>query len=135
MIDQNQAERLAGMANMLRPDWPVPSLVAHLLAHHANRPVRDLAVALAWIAADPATENPGRLAQDGPWWRAATIELPPSARNARRGDPVGVVLARSNGPGGCRHGEPRGSDHCPFCRRHAGIVDDETNRSTALEGK
>lgn len=75
MIEKNQAERLAAMANALRPDWPVASLMT-VLSHHRDRPYRDLAVALAWTAADPATATPGRLAEAGPWWTAAAADIP-----------------------------------------------------------
>lgn len=73
MISKTEAERLAAMANQLRPDWPIPSLLT-FLAHHKARAYRDLAVALAWIATDPATENPGRLNENGPWWRATQAQ-------------------------------------------------------------
>lgn len=71
MSTNTELERLAAMANALRPEWPVASLLTHLKTHHAARPYRDLAVALAWIAADPDTQNPGRLGEAGPWWGAA----------------------------------------------------------------
>lgn len=70
MANDNEMQRLAAMANQLRPDWPVMSLITHLVNNHAHRTYRDLAVALAWIATDPTTQNPARLTQAGPWWDA-----------------------------------------------------------------
>jgi len=73
MPTSNEIERLAAAANALRPDWPVPSLRTHLAQHHGHRPYRDLAVALAWICTDPATQTPARLAENGPWWAATSV--------------------------------------------------------------
>lgn len=70
MPSDTELERLAAMGNALRPEWPVKSLLTHLRNHHATRAYRDLAVALAWVATDPATLTPARLAESGPWWRA-----------------------------------------------------------------
>lgn len=52
---------------MVRPDWLVASLV-NLLHEFRAKPVRDVHLALLWIAYDPATKTPGRLREDGPWW-------------------------------------------------------------------
>lgn len=73
-ISKTQAERLGAMANAIRPDWPIRSLVTMIGKHHQARPYRDLAVALAWIATDPTTKTPGRLAEPGPWWSAAAAD-------------------------------------------------------------
>lgn len=69
MPSETEIERLAAMANQLRPEWPVRSLVTHLTNHHAGRAYRDLAVALAYVATDSATVTPARLKESGPWWR------------------------------------------------------------------
>jgi hypothetical protein len=74
IIDDNGLARLAAMAHALRPDWPSKSLLTYLHASHAGRPFRDVAVALAWIAADPATQTPKRLDESGPWWTAAAAD-------------------------------------------------------------
>lgn len=73
MLTDNQVDRLASAANIHRPDWPVRSLVT-LIQAQRQRTYRDVAVALAWIACDPQTKTPGRLAESGPWWTAANIE-------------------------------------------------------------
>jgi hypothetical protein len=70
MASPTEIARLAAMANMLRPDWPAPSIQTWLAATHTTRPYRDLAVALAWVAADPASRTPKRMDEAGPWWAA-----------------------------------------------------------------
>lgn len=70
MLSRTEVERLAAMAHELRPDWPVSSLCTWLMASHANRAYRDVAVALAWVAADTATRTPKRMDEAGPWWQA-----------------------------------------------------------------
>lgn len=71
MLSRTEVERLAAMANALRPDWSVKSLCTWLLEAHATKAYRDVAVALAWIATDPATRTPKRMDELGPWWTAA----------------------------------------------------------------
>jgi hypothetical protein len=104
MIDETQLARLAGMAHALRPDWPSRSLLTYLHAHHAGRPYRDLAVALAWVAADSATRTPARLDENGPWWKAALAEAPDATRTP---SPTPVCKR-------CGHfvTEPNHGEHC-----------------------
>ncbi|MFC0626147.1 hypothetical protein [Kribbella deserti] len=75
-----QLERLAAMANALRPDWPTGSVLTHLKANHGTRPYQDLAIAIAWIATDPDTATPARLAEAGPWWQATQPHPPPTTK-------------------------------------------------------
>lgn len=81
MLTNTQIERLAGMANQLRPEWPVNSLVTYIKKHR-TRAYRDLAVALSWVATDSDSHTPARLDENGPWWKAAAI----AEGGARRGD-------------------------------------------------
>jgi hypothetical protein len=67
----NEIERVAGLGNALRPDWSIKSLRTILIRDHSHRSYRDAALAMAWIATDPATRLPGRLSEQGPWWEAA----------------------------------------------------------------
>jgi hypothetical protein len=71
MLSRTETERLAGMANALRPDWTVRSLVTLILTNLDHRAYQDIALALAWIATDPTTATPGRLLEAGPWWLTA----------------------------------------------------------------
>lgn len=72
MAEDNELQRLAAMANALRPDWPVRSVLTALRTRHSTRAYADLAVALAWVAADPASKTPARLDEPGPWWTAVS---------------------------------------------------------------
>jgi hypothetical protein len=77
-VNKREAEVIAGMANIARPDWPIPSLMTQL-AKYATRPARDVAVAMVWLAMDPDTDSPGRISQHGPWWEAAIPRSQPIA--------------------------------------------------------
>jgi hypothetical protein len=68
MINDNEMTRLADMASALRPDWPPRSVRAYLATNHRARAYQDLAVALAYVAADPGSATPARLSEHGPWW-------------------------------------------------------------------
>lgn len=72
MATNNEIQRLAGMANALRPDWPARSVASILQRDHGARAYQDLAIALAYVATDPATKTPARLAEAGPWWLATS---------------------------------------------------------------
>jgi hypothetical protein len=73
MLIQPQIERLAAMANALRPDWPLRSIQTHIENNHTHRAYRDLAIALAYVATDSESSTPARLKQPGPWWRASLV--------------------------------------------------------------
>lgn len=74
----NEIQRTAHAINDLRPDWPISSLTTFITKQLANRPYRDVVVALAWVATDtkldgtPASDTPKRVLEAGPWWNAAT---------------------------------------------------------------
>jgi hypothetical protein len=69
-------ERIAQAIHALRPQWPIASLETFLRDPKlANRPTRDVAIALTWIAVDPDTRTPGA------WWRAATVDEAQTYRN------------------------------------------------------
>jgi hypothetical protein len=75
-------ERIAQAIHALRPQWPITSLETFLRDPKlANRPTRDVAIALTWIAVDPDTRTPARVHEDGPWWRAAVVDEAQTYRN------------------------------------------------------
>lgn len=74
MIDHDGIQRLAAMANALRPDWPVKSLATFIGGNLRARTYREAAVALAWVACDPETETPKRMLENGPWWQASRAQ-------------------------------------------------------------
>lgn len=74
-MNEHEIERIAAAMNQLRPDWPTRSLKTLLSGPKlADRPRRDVTVALAWVACESGTATPARVLEAGPWWRAATIE-------------------------------------------------------------
>ena len=70
MIDKADAERIAQAIHDLRPEWPAQSVLT-LIGNSDDlrtRAYRDLAVALTYVACDPASLTPGRVREAGPWW-------------------------------------------------------------------
>lgn len=103
MPTPNEIERLAGLGNALRPDWPIKSLRSYLSANLSTRTYQDLAVALSWICTDPATQTPARLLENGPWW-AATAAHSVKAGQRQTCPEHRVTLTAGN---------------CPRCIEHA----------------
>lgn len=83
MPTPTEIARIAAAANALRPDWPTVSVQTYLAQRHASRAYQDLAAAVAYLAADPATQTPKRLEQPGPWWHIGNNGAP-------RNDPAGL---------------------------------------------
>lgn len=69
-MNPTQTERLAAAIAALRPDWPLASVRTFLETRLTDRAWQDAAVALTWVATDPATTTPARVLEVGPWWRA-----------------------------------------------------------------
>lgn len=114
MLDRTEIERLAAAAAALRPDWPVKSLCTFLTNDHAHKAYRDVAVALAWIATDPATQTPKRMNEPGPWWTAtrAVGGTGDPIRYARCPQP-GHTSYPANRCGACRAEALGGEQHTP----------------------
>lgn len=103
MLSMTEVERLAAMANALRPDWPTRSLQTHIAANHMQRAYRDLACALAYVATDPQTKTPARLIEAGPWW-----QVTPEPSRVQAGRPIP-----------CPDHPGRKASNCPDCRAEA----------------
>lgn len=73
-MNPHETERIAAAIHQLRPDWPAPSIRTLITKHLADRPRRDVTIALAWIACEPNTHTPARVLESGPWWQAAAID-------------------------------------------------------------
>lgn len=73
-MNEHEIDRLASAFHVMRPDWPVASLKTFIAKNLADRPRRDVAVALAWISCESNTASPARVLAAGPWWRAAAVE-------------------------------------------------------------
>lgn len=80
-MNEHEIERIASAMHALRPDWPAASLRTLITKKLADRPRRDVTVALAWIACESATATPARVLESGPWWKAAAVEGGPSQRD------------------------------------------------------
>ena len=99
-MNRTEIERLAKSANGLRPDWPWNSLATFLETHLVDRAYRDVAVALAYVAADPETRTPKRVLEAGPWWQVG-------AAAERKPTESGIATY-------CEHGRRSGL-HCDGC--------------------
>jgi hypothetical protein len=73
-MNEHEIERIADAMHHARPDWPVKQLRTLISEKLADRPRRDVFVALAWVACEPATASPYRVLEAGPWWKAAAVE-------------------------------------------------------------
>lgn len=121
-MNRDEIQRAAATGHRLRPDWRADSLETFLGRHLADRPYRDVVIALAVIATDPDATTPDLLRRDGPWWTAAHVAQ-------RRPEPDGVTGAQS-----CayHHGQPAVCPECAADRRlvtnnpsmHAAVVRD-----------
>lgn len=87
-MNEIEAQRLASAVNALRADWPLPSLRTWIWANLARRAYRDAAVALVWVAVDPATKMPARVLENGPWW-GATLTAGSAAERHPSAVPIG----------------------------------------------
>ena len=73
-MNDHEADRIAAATNQMRPDWPAASIRTLIRKNLQDRPRRDVAVALAWVACEANTATPARVLEQGPWWRAAAID-------------------------------------------------------------
>lgn len=80
-MNANEQARLAAAVAILRPDWPQDSLRTFVARDDqllARRPYQDAAVALVFVALDPATKTPARVNEPGPWWHLGRAEREPT---------------------------------------------------------
>jgi hypothetical protein len=74
-MNDHERERIAAAMNQLRPDWPRKQLLTLLTNPQlADRPRRDVTVALAWVACESGTASPFRVLEAGPWWKSAAVD-------------------------------------------------------------
>ena len=63
---------LVAKVRELRPDWSSRSITRAMADEAVTERPWSLAVAaMLAVAADPASEHPGRVSHDGPWWKSA----------------------------------------------------------------
>lgn len=89
-MDVTETQRLAAAVHQLRPDWRLDSLRTWIGHNLSARAYRDAAVALAWVAADPATKTPARVLENGPWW-GATLTAGSDAQRHPSSTPIGEL--------------------------------------------
>ena len=118
MISRDETERLAAMANALRPDWPLKSLTTFIVNELTRRTYREVAIALAWLATDPATDTPKRMLEAGPWWNASRAQAAT----------VSVVVTR------CGEHPEHPAARCPACEEaNRGEVDHQAGVAAVRE--
>jgi hypothetical protein len=95
-MNEVEISRIAAAISDLRPDWPAAPIRSLLNRPELkNRPRRDVAVALTWVACEADTKTPARVIEAGPWWRAAALETS-AGTVTHTGKTIGL-----------RHGDPR----------------------------
>lgn len=108
-MTKTEAERIAAAIHDLRPDWPASSVLTLIGKHYQHRPPRDIALALTWIALDYDSRTPGRILENGPWWKTtSTAEDKPT----RAPSPRTHETCPIDGHSGWAH-------NCPQCRADA----------------
>lgn len=83
-MNRDEAQRIAAAVNRIRPDWRADSIETFLGKNFADRPYRDVLIAITVIASDPYTRTPDLLKSHGPWWIAAQVAM-------RQPEPDGVT--------------------------------------------
>src|SRR5690349_10527813 len=101
-MNEVEISRIAAAISDLRPDWPAASIRSLLgRPELKNKPRRDVAVALTWVACEADSKTPARVIEAGPWWRAAAL------------DGGSETVTHTGKTVGLRHGDPR--DICGIC--------------------
>lgn len=80
-MNDHEIDRIAAAMHAVRPDWPAQQLRTLLRDKLADKPRRDVFVALAWVACESGTASPYRVLETGPWWKAAGVEGASSNRD------------------------------------------------------
>ena len=115
-MNDTEIQRIAAAMNAARPDWPASSVATLIRTKLANRPRRDVFVALAWVASEADSKTPARVLESGPWWRAAAAEESASGHHH-----IATVYGSSDG-------DPR--EVCAECAMHRS----ECERRAATNG-
>lgn len=107
-MNEHETDRIAAAMHQLRPDWPASSIRTLIRKHLADRPRRDVAVALAWISCETNTATPARVLESGPWWVAAGVAGDTTGRREPF-DPNSTCHICGRSEGNCRRNTV--SDH------------------------
>lgn len=126
-MNENEIGRIAAAINQLRPDWPTGSIRTLLAGPKLkDRPRRDVAVALTWVACETDSKTPARVNEPGPWWKATSAE----GGEDQRWAPPKDHQACGKHPGEWR-------DRCRCCTadKLAGEVEESLPKTPADEAK
>jgi hypothetical protein len=121
-MDDHEAQRIAAAMHVARPDWPALSLLTLIRKKLIDRPRRDVFVALAWIASEPASHTPARVLENGPWWKAAGVEGT-IANRPPTWEPDTVCSVCSKPEAACKSTARFGDDDHEFVSRAANARD------------
>lgn len=82
LITKEQAQSLAALLNLIRPRWPIASMMTLFSKHHdIKAPFADVASAALNAARDHIAETPGIIFTDPRFWpEAAKAKLPPAPK-------------------------------------------------------
>jgi hypothetical protein len=136
-MNENEISHLAQAINDLRPDWPAASLRTFLHRPElVNRPYRDVAVALTWIATDTkldgtwASDKPARLLENGPWWVAAASGTTRTTVLAPRRDESCLTCGRHLNACICGEQRTRPESAAPNPRHRAEAIRQQLRKAT-----
>jgi hypothetical protein len=104
--NHNRSELAALIAEVraIRPEWSTASIRRSLTAPSiAERPWPAVQAAAIVVASDPASNAPGRLAADGPWWnqRPRAVQAPPRPPHCGDCDPETRLTRDADRPARC----------------------------------
>lgn len=79
-MNKQEAERIAAVVNLVRPDWSTSLLMTVLGDDRMkHRTYADAIVAMVAMAADTTSKRPGRIHENGRWWMTVTAMAPPTS--------------------------------------------------------
>ena len=97
-----QAEALATLVRLIRPDWDHPGIV-HAIGRCKREPLSEVAVALIRLAENGQAKTPALLPEPGRHWKRAALDDTPAGPNTRiladRDISIEAVLQKEPPPG------------------------------------
>ena len=110
-MNKDEATRIAGAVNQLRPDWGVNGVMTVLADERLrHRAYADTAKVFVALALDPKSRKPTRIHEDGPWWHSASPTAadvnPSSLIRSMQADDCDICLRPR-----ADHGPGRNDDH------------------------
>lgn len=94
-LNEPQARHLAGILNIIRPDWPVPSLLTLIWENRAQPDFPALVVAAVTKAQDRTCKTPAPIFTPGAHWPEAVRDKLPALPRCRDHDTEDAPTCRS----------------------------------------